>query len=465
MITNAGKNILAKYLIGQAPAYASHLAIGCGAKPKASDYTFTNDDIAAYSAKKTLDFEMLRIPIISRGYVNESGIPKIVFTAEMPTTERYEISEVGVYSSGTNPSAGLADSRPLFVFSQGENWEYHGSGAASAIPNITEELSASHDPLVEDDVAIIASNRPPVFSTNADNKTLSIDSRIAKYEIPRYFNNAIFMRGEDANLGKSVSVTAVSGDGTNVTYTTALPHTLQVGDIPVITGISQTGYNTSDKAIVSKTSTTFTTANTTTTAYTSGGSVDTNHFIVNTGSHHIHLTKTTVDLSRNLPKDQIKLAFSIVNRDGTTSTNPSKARVMVEFASTDDSTGSFARFEAEITHSTSSTPTAVQQNLITNRYVVSTKELQELYVSDGFTWSGVKVVKIYSTVFNEENAPTDAYYVALDAIRLENVSSLNPLYGLTGYSVIKNSGSRTIVKLSNTTSLVEFRFALNVSST
>lgn len=463
MITNAGKNILAKYLIGQAPSYASHLAIGCGAKPKASDYTFTNDDITAYSAKKTLDFEMLRIPIISRGYVNESGVPKIVFTAEMPTTERYEISEIGVYSSGTNPSAGLADSKSLFAFSQGESWEYHSSGAATAITNISEELSASHDPEVEDVLAVIATNRPAVFSTNADNRTLSIDSRIARYEIPRYFNNAIFIRGNDSNLGKSVNITAVTGNGTQVTYTTALPHTLQVGDIPTISGIDPTGYNSSDKAIVSVTSTTFTTANTTTTTYVSGGTVATNHFIINTGSNHIHLTNTSVDLSKNLPKDQIKLAFSIVSKDGASSVNPDKARVIIEFASSDESTASFARFETEVTHSTSSTPTATQQNLITNRYVVSTKELQDLYVSSGFTWNNVKVVKIYSTVFDGSGLPTADYYVALDAIRLENVSSLNPLYGLTGYSVVRNTSARTIVKLSNTTNLVEFRFALNVS--
>lgn len=37
MITNTGKNILAKYLVGQAPAYASYIAIGCGAKPLPSD--------------------------------------------------------------------------------------------------------------------------------------------------------------------------------------------------------------------------------------------------------------------------------------------------------------------------------------------------------------------------------------------------------------------------------------------
>ena len=32
MITNSGKSIIAKYLIGQAPAYASYIAVGCGAQ-------------------------------------------------------------------------------------------------------------------------------------------------------------------------------------------------------------------------------------------------------------------------------------------------------------------------------------------------------------------------------------------------------------------------------------------------
>jgi hypothetical protein len=51
MITNIGKNILAKYLIGQAPAYASHIAIGCGAKPVNTDAI-----LGDYSAKKSLEF-------------------------------------------------------------------------------------------------------------------------------------------------------------------------------------------------------------------------------------------------------------------------------------------------------------------------------------------------------------------------------------------------------------------------
>jgi hypothetical protein len=59
-------------------------------------------------------------------------------------------------------------------------------------------------------------------------------------------------------------------------------------------------------------------------------------------------------------------------------------------------------------------------------------------------------------------SPSDDYYVALDAFRLDNKSQANPLYGLTGYSVIKNTGAKTIVKDANTTNYVEFRFGMDV---
>jgi hypothetical protein len=63
---------------------------------------------------------------------------------------------------------------------------------------------------------------------------------------------------------------------------------------------------------------------------------------------------------------------------------------------------------------------------------------------------------------------TSNYYIALDALRLENKSEANPLYGLTGYSVIQNtnasgSAARAAIKDANTTSFLEFRFTLDVT--
>jgi hypothetical protein len=91
MITNTGKTIIGKYLLGQAPAFASYIAVGCGPQPFK-----TSEELIVDSNKENLDFEMFRVPISSRGYVQENGMNKIVLTAELPTEERYEITEVGI---------------------------------------------------------------------------------------------------------------------------------------------------------------------------------------------------------------------------------------------------------------------------------------------------------------------------------------------------------------------------------
>jgi hypothetical protein len=93
--------------------------------------------------------------------------------------------------------------------------------------------------------------------------------------------------------------------------------------------------------------------------------------------------------------------------------------------------------------------------------------LQDLYTSANFTWNAVTVVKIYACVLSEDSGPSPVpssdYYIALDALRLENVATVNPLYGLTGYSVIKTDGAETIIKSPNTSNYIEFRFSIGVT--
>ena len=96
-----------------------------------------------------------------------------------------------------------------------------------------------------------------------------------------------------------------------------------------------------------------------------------------------------------------------------------------------------------------------------NRYVVVSKTFQELEKSLRFKWSDVTTAKIYASVI-KGNLPSDSFYVCLDALRIENTTSTNSLYGLTGYSVIKSVDARPIIKSANTTNYIEFRFALEV---
>jgi hypothetical protein len=387
MITSSGKSIIGKYLLGQAPAYASYIAVGCGKKP-----LLTSDTLGDYSEQKNLDFEMFRVPISSRGFINEDGLEKIVLTAEMPTEERYEITEVGMYSAGVNSSAGAYDSKTVFAFTQTENWNYHTSASAVAIPQITEPLDSPNG-----DNVIATDNS--IFQTNADNTIFYVPSRLERYERPRFFNNVIMMRGDDADL----TISSESGPGQD-------------------------------------------------------------HFIIEDGSNHIHLTGPSVDFGKNSPTDQLRLPFSIINKDGESKTlqnasSPDTVRILVDFASTDSSSpDAFARFEAELVNGTG----PGEYDFDSNRYFVISKELQNLYVSPNFTWDAVTVAKIYVTTLIG-STPSSDYYVALDAMRLENVSSLNPLYGLTGYSVIQNETASTIIKSPNTSNYIEFRFSIGVS--
>jgi hypothetical protein len=63
----------------------------------------------------------------------------------------------------------------------------------------------------------------------------------------------------------------------------------------------------------------------------------------------------------------------------------------------------------------------------------------------------------------EIEASLSTFFIALDAVRLDNVATINPLYGLTGYSIIQNVDAETIIKSPNTNNYVEFRFILDVT--
>jgi cytochrome c-type biogenesis protein CcmE len=526
-------------LVGQIPAYASYIAIGCGAKPVADtkleiesavlsgnvatltipnhhfvsgspikvenlnsvlngsytvsavgadtvSYSCPGTNIASftpavpgyaffdYSNKENLDFEMFRVPISSRGFVNENGVSKIVFTAAMPTEERYEITEVGVYSAGSNPVAGIYDSKAIYSFGKNENWEFHNStGTVSTVKTVYKPLN--YETTTDTITGAYPSNyfneysgtggsetpiETPVFKTNADNVVFSTEERILKNERPRFFNDAVLMRGNTSFMTKEVSIISATSSGTVITYETEHPHLLSAGEVVTISGTLNSNYNQAD-AIVTEVvdSTKFKIAKTVTAGtIAAGGSTTTTHFIVNDNSSHIHMTGVSLDLDKNSASDELRLAFSVMNKEGSVD-HPDVVRLLVEFASTDvHNVGQYARFEAEVIN-------GVTHDLVNNRYVTVSVPLEELHRSSGFTWASIDVVKVYAStikVVDDVEESSGDFYVALDAFRLENVGSTSAVYGMSGYSVISSPGAKPIVKLANTTNFVEFRFSLDV---
>jgi hypothetical protein len=443
LITNKGKDILAKYLISQAPSYASHIAIGCGAQPLEF-----SDDLVNYSTKQVLDFEMFRIPIVSRGYIEEDGVSKIVFVGELPSEERYEITEIGIFSAGSNVNAGSSDSQILFSFSLSENWEFHDTANDTAA-----QLDQVLDPLNSEDPGFINSEYDSIaFIANSTNGVFDTDERLSIQERPRLLDASVFISGNTSQIQE------VQDD-------------LQLLD----------------------------------------GSL----------SSHVHYTDVNIEeLSQNSSTDILKTAFSIIEKEVSLNPEgPDKVKIIVEFLSSEEAGATLARipilyeqieFEdnryivneitlgnmkgkengftwqsvnvARIYASTekeysitavalTDTNTKLQFTTTTNHgFAVGSKvdlsgvsgitDLRPItdVTADTFKIAGNTLPTLTSAT---ALAPTSNYLIAMDGIRLDNVSTPNSLYGLTAYSPIVNL-KKPITKLANSSNIVEFRFAMSV---
>ena len=82
-----------------------------------------------------------------------------------------------------------------------------------------------------------------------------------------------------------------------------------------------------------------------------------------------------------------------------------------------------------------------------------------------FSFATTAVDAIFQEIIpaaNVESGSTD-FYIALDGLRLDNTSTINPLYGLVGYSIIQNDDREPIVKSPNSTNFIEYRFIMDVT--
>jgi hypothetical protein len=410
--------------------------------------------------KDVLDFEMFRVAISSRGYVNDNGVNKIVLTAQLPTEERYQISEVGVYSAGSNAIAGQYDSKTLTAFSSSENWQLSLDNSLYA-PAVSSTQFPEFQLSAIDSFNDITTNAS-AFKTSTTNGLFTNSLRSQRYESPRFLDNVFLLRSNSSQI-----------------FTDTLDE-----DSPLT---------------------------------------------VSGGAKFLQLSGASTDLSKNSISDILKIAFSIVSITGSSTSVPDFARIVVEFANSDSS--QVAKLQINSNSS--------KLNFADNRYIIGQKRLDELFYSAGgqFSWRDVSVIRIYASAIDRisvTNATTDGtkatittssshnlvagdyvsmfnvdsllnglhevtdivdatrfkfassvpssggsagainpngildvpskeYYIALDALRIDNVSTENPLYGLTGYSIIQNIDELAIVKSPNTNNYIEYRFILDVT--
>lgn len=447
MITNKGKEIVSKYLLGQTAAYATHISIGCGATPL--DANDPAPSASALAEKTIMDFEMIRVPITSKGFVDDNGTSKISFTAELPKENRYDITEIGLWSSGSNSLARNFDSRILFNFS--EQWQAH----STSISEITTPSPLGNAGDITTDLRFFrASSSNPVF-TNFYRKE--------RKEGPRFLDSKIFLRGDSSIIQGSsgswtgenpfYSVTNKSASGGIATLTIG-SHLLNIGD-SVVVNISDANFD-GTHTITDRTSTTIEySASATVSSASASGTVTFEN------STHIHLNAINFDISQNAPSDKILFAFSLVDKNADPSgigsgTDPDYVKILIEFYRNETSVSSgFAKAEIYIDG----------EDFLNNRYKVVEIPISSLITSADFSSQQVRVARIFASVVHTqsgEQKASDYHYVELEGIRIENEASLNPIYGMVGYSVVRTNDGQPLYKYQNTNNYVEFRFNLDV---
>jgi hypothetical protein len=369
MITKKGKSVVSKYLIGQTPAYASYIAIGCGATPALPGSVL---DKTTLEAKEALDFEMLRVPVISKGYVTENGVSKLVLTAQIPSESRYGITEVGIYPAASNPVAVNNDSRALLKFENNEQWVYASNSSRTVI---TDGSFTSNSGNITWGVGAV-----PFFANSFD-QLLQSPTREIHNEIPR-----------------------------NGSYALIAPGNLSTID-----------------------------------TFISGG--------------YLLISNPGINLSNSSPTDKLKIALSVLPKLQSGVLDEAQAKVVVEFSASDtiNETSEYARatFTIDISDQTD-----------IKRYFVGQVDVKDIATYNGFSWSNANYLKVYIDMGS--NAAD--VVVALDGLRVDNLNSLSPIYGLVGYTIIKNSSyiaggseeSTPVVKDKDKTNFIEFRFQAEV---
>jgi hypothetical protein len=373
MITDDGKQIIAKYLLGQAPEFASHIAAGVGAKP-----LITGASASISQSIDALDFEVFRVPILAKGFVKEDGIEKIIFKAEMPTSQRYLVSEVGLFPAAANSVAGRYDSKLVVTFAPIEDWSYVVGGTASAV-------TLSEVALDEDNAFSNISNAQSAQYIYSDGTVFNNILREERNEPPRFLNRALMISGSSSYLDSSFNITE--------------------------------------------------------------------------GDSYLENTSLNFDFSRNSPLDKIKIALSVVSKTYDNNINPDNVRIVLQFLN-------------NIPGSTSELPKATLKIDITdadltsdgnpNRYHVVQKTISDFVKDETFSFANVNYIRVYASVL-VSGVVSDDYFIIFDGIRLENVSTDNPLYSLIGYNIISTEDGLPILKQENTNNYIEHRFGIGVT--
>jgi hypothetical protein len=351
------------------------------------------------SLKRSLTFEMNRFPISVRGVQVINNQQHLVFGAEIPSIERYGITEIGIFSNLSNPiTYDSADSKMISLFTEAEDWQIHtpNPGSTEDVVVFTDAISAG----VNNDLSPALIGQDAVF-IQASNSLFLDEKRMIALEQPRMFDSTLVVSG-------------------------------------ALTPGGSTGIDQANVSVIP------------------GDTVK--HIHLSTKTNLFDFSKNYVGANSDLDGDEIRVAFSILKANTTTTGNPTTVSIKIVFTN-------------ENAESPKSAMLSIQNSDLSGfneRYYVISKKLGDFVQDNGFSWTAVDTIKIFAYIDGSTN-----YMLALDGMRFENVfdETISPLYGMVAYSSVGANviptGSTTpvtfpIIKTENSKNMIEYAIPLQI---
>lgn len=460
MITNDGKQLIGKFLLSQAPDFATHIAAGIGKTALLPDQTLDASEISEIQQRKTMDFEAFRVPISAKGFIKEDGVEKIVFKAEMPTEQRYQITEVAFFPAAENSVAGSFDSKTLATFVPTESWVVYSEQSSSTINLVTSNVSNNDGDILVNDKA---------FFLNSNESLFNEQDRKQRQEPPRFYNKTLMLSGDLNYIDGDFNIQPNSFYVQNSTLAFNLNQNLPPDEIKF--AISVVSKEKANNSSPEKIRIVFDFVNDNpVSGFASPRAratieLDSNDFLIeedlgNGRPAGIDRYKIiTKKLSQFSLDDRfswaninlMRIFASAIEEQTVPVTNKEVTGGMAILNVSDDS-NLFVDMSVDITgmgYPFDGTQTLVSASGGQIKFNTSASaDISSASVSSGSaTFSG----------------RTDNYKVVMDGLRIDNVSAQNPLYTMVGYDIIRNDNAYPITKQENTNNYIEYRFGIGVT--
>jgi hypothetical protein len=346
------------------------------------DTTFNGQfNVLSTPTTTTFTYSLIASNVTPAIFVDPAGTAivsrtKMSLTAELPTDNRYEITEIGIWSAGNNSVAAQYDSKMIFNFS--ESWQIHGTSISN--PQLNTNLGFNG---TSTDVNIY-DNGQTVFYANTNDPLFQTNQRKNRKEGPRHLNRTLMVRG----------------------------------DLSTITSASGGAWDSAAKLKSNWVG--------------SGTHIHLNNISFNiSGNNTFDLLKLAYSLvdKNAVPMANIadiKILMEFFKNEVTTTSGFAKAQIYVP--------GSYFannRYRVDSWQ--------LSQNIdYTNEAASYSYPYTRFYTSSDFSASEIRVCRIFIDI-TEQSELDGSHYVALDGFRIDNTTE-NPTYKMSGYSVIKNDG-------------------------